>query len=216
MDFPNLTSLLQGGTFYRRLKGQTLQTFERPTVSIIAKGYVKRYLIAKDGTVSVQSIYGPGYFFPLTTAFLALFEQRLSSGDETYYYEAVTDVEYYSLSVEQFALAAQQNPLIYKEMLYEAGRRLQSNIQQLENMALKNAYRRVAHLLVYFAMLYGQKAAGGTQLVVPLTHQDIGDMLDLSRETVSREIAKLKTRGLIATDKTIVIPDINALKAIYT
>lgn len=215
MDFPNLTSLLQGGTFYRRLKGQTLQTFERPTVSILTKGYVKRYLIAKDGTVSVQSVYGPGYFFPLTTAFLALFNQRLSTGEETYYYEAVTDIEYYSLGGEQFALAAEQNPLIYKEVLYEAGRRLQSNIQQLENMALKNAYRRVAHLLVYFAALYGQPADSGTQLVVPLTHQDIGDMLDLSRETVSREMAKLKTRGLIASDKTIVIPDVDALKAIY-
>jgi CRP/FNR family transcriptional regulator len=83
-------------------------------------------------------------------------------------------------------------------------------------MALKNAYRRVAHLLVYFAALYGQQTDSGVKLVVPLTHQDIGDMLDLSRETVSREMAKLKTRGLIASDKTIVIPDVDALRAIYS
>jgi CRP-like cAMP-binding protein len=215
MDIKNLTKLLQTGRYYQRRKGQVIRSYEDKTmVNLIETGYIKRYLISGNGTLSIQSIYGPGYFFPLTSAFLALFDQKIYEGEETYYYEAMTDVGIYSLDREIFAKAATDNPLIYKEVLFEAGRRLQSNIQHVENASFKNSSLKIAHELVFLAKQFGEETAKGTKIAVPLTHQDLGDILNLSRETVSREMNKFKKQGIIDSDaqRHIVILRSDSLK----
>jgi len=213
---PYLQALLEAGQFYRRHKGQTIDLYQaKGTVSLIRDGYIKRYLISKEGTLGTQSIYGPGYFFPLTAAFVALLDQHIYHGDETYFYEAVTDVQIYSVKGDVLAAAAEANPLIYKEVLHEAGRRLQSNIQHLENISLKSAYYRLAHQLVFLATQFGQPTARGHELILPLTHQDLADDLNLNRETVSRAFGKLRQHNLIQFDSHIIIPDLEKLKAVY-
>lgn len=216
MDTPHLTTLLQSGSYYRRRKGQSIDLYQnKASVSQIREGYIKRYLISKDGTLGTQSMYGPGYFFPLTAAFIALLDQQIYHGDETYFYEAVTDVQIYTIDRATLAAAAETDPLIYKEVLYEAGRRLQSNIQLLENMSLKSAYARVAHQLTFLATQFGEPVDGGTRIQLPLTHQDLADMLSLNRETVSRAVGKLRDHELILPDTRIVIPDLDKLKTVY-
>ncbi len=216
MDATYLTALMQNGTYYRRRKGQSIELYQdKASISLIREGYIKRYLISKDGTLGTQSIYGPGYVFPLTTALLALLDQRIYHGDETYFYEAITDVQIYSISRDELAAAAENQPLIYKEILFEAGRRLQSNIQQLENMSLKSAYQRVAHQLVFLAAQFGENTPNGTRIQIPLTHQDLADMLSLNRETVSRAISKLRERELITSDSRPIIPDLEQLKTVF-
>jgi len=213
---PLLQALLQDGHFYRRRKGQTIDLYQtKGTVSLIRDGYIKRYLISKEGALGTQSIYGPGYFFPLTAAFVALLDQHIYHGDETYFYEAITDVQIYSIKGDVLTAAAEANPLLYKEVLYEAGRRLQSNIQNLENISLKSAYLRLAHQLVFLAAQFGEVSPRGYELNLPLTHQDLADNLNLNRETISRAFGKLRQHGLIELDSHIIIPDLEKLKAIY-
>jgi CRP/FNR family transcriptional regulator len=145
-----------------------------------------------------------------------LFGQRIYEGKETYYYEAVTDAELYSAGRTALLEAAEANPSLYKDVLREAGRRLQSNIQQLENIALKSAYYRLAHQLVYLVRQFGEAGGDGIALCIPLTHQDLADILSLSRETVSREMAKLREHGLVAADSELIIPDLARLQAVYS
>lgn len=212
-----LHELLRSGKHYKRLKGQAIQASgDGGTFYLVNKGYIKRYLILKDGALGVQSIYGPGYFFPLTPAFLHLLGQTIYSGDEMYFYEAVTDAEIYSIDKDTLQRAAEADPLLYKDILFEAGKRLQSNIQQLENISLKSAYWRLAHQLVFLAEQFGQPTDEGIEIQVPVTHQDLADILSLSRETVSREMVKLKTKGLIEANRHTVVRDINALRRIYS
>ncbi|MBD3753920.1 MAG: helix-turn-helix domain-containing protein, partial [Micrococcales bacterium] len=56
----------------------------------------------------------------------------------------------------------------------------------------KSAGERVASLLVEFA-----ERSPEDNVAFPLTRQQMGDLLGLSLETVSRELSKLKARGLI-------------------
>lgn len=216
MNPTRLNKLLQDAKFYQRPKGQIIYTFDdQNTFYLIKSGYIKRYLIANDGALGVQSIYGPGYFFPLTPVFSTLFDQNINRGAETYYYQTMTPVQIYCIENSVLAEKVKEYPLLYKDLLFESGRRLQSNIQQLENVSFRHADRRLAHQLVYFARQFGEKTDSGTKISLPLTQQDLADILSLTRETVSREMSKLKNKQLIIPGQYIIVPDIDKLQSFY-
>lgn len=195
-------------------KDATLYTSDSSLkIFMVKSGYVKRYSIAADGRIGVQSIYGPGNIFPLTSLFKVLFNQDIYESVETYYYDAMCDTTLYVLDNAQILKEASSNPLLYKDILMVAGTRLESNIQRLENVNLRSAYKRVAHQLVFFARKHGKKYADGTRIEIPLTHQDIADVLTITRETATRSLNQLKSEKLIKTNKYITIPDIEALES---
>lgn len=216
MNPTRLNHILKGAKFYQRPKGQIIYTFDdQNSLYLVKSGFIKRYLISNDGNLGVQSIYGPGYFFPLTPMFSTVLGLDINRGAETYYYQTMTPVQIYCIENSVLAEKAKADPLLYKDLLFEAGRRLQSNIQQLENISFRHADRRLAHQLVYFARQFGQPVHQGTKILLPLTQQDLADILSLTRETISREISKFKSKGLVITGQNIVIPDIEKLEAVY-
>jgi CRP/FNR family transcriptional regulator, cyclic AMP receptor protein len=213
VDTARLTILIKGGRYRRLPKGQMLQTTDtNQSVCLVKKGYIKRYIITNEGTTSIQGIYGPGYIFPLTYVYKKLFEQQLYSGPETIYYQAMTNVEIYNLDGDRLVEAAEADPAIYKELLSVAGRRFHSNIQQLENLSLKDYYHRVAHQLLYFAREFGVEVPEGVCIKLPLTHQDIADVLSTSRETVSICLGLLRSKKLIKTGRQIIVPNMSNLR----
>jgi CRP-like cAMP-binding protein len=210
---PTLHHLLCSGKQYNFGKGQVLQySSDQFHLSVVSKGFVKRYRITNEGNISVQAVYGPGDVFPLTPVFSLLFDQAIYSGPEAYYYETMAPSEIYSIDSVTLLDALQKQPSLYKELLSESGRRLQSNIQQLENISLKNAYNQVAHQLVFFAQQFGQKRLRSTRIMMPLTQQDIADIIDVTRETVSLSISQLKKKGLLSKHSHLVVPDIKKLQ----
>lgn len=208
-----LHDLIKEGRKYYLPKGQILQTSDdRLMLNLIVSGYVKRYLIGNDGNLGVQYIAGPNYVFPLTPVFKATLNQVIYVGPEVYYYQCMTDTQIYSISQETLKEAVDKDPVLYKALFAESGIRLQDNIQRLENLSLKSAYKRVAHQMVYYAGQFGTKQADGIKLDIPLTHQDFADNLSLTRETVSTCMVRLRKKGLITTDKNIVVTSMTKLE----
>lgn len=202
------------GRKFKLSKGQIIQsTDDRRVFNYITSGYVKRYLIANDGSIGVQVIYGPGDVFPITLAFSVLFETEVSQGPETYYYEAITEGEIYTINESELKDSVDANPRLYKDLMSVAGKRLHSTLHGLENLTLKNSYHRVAHELLYLAQRFGEQKANGTKILIPLTHQDLADILSLTRETVSTCMVQLREKGLIKTQKSIIITDMDKLQA---
>lgn len=209
----DLRDLLHHGRHYKLPKGQIIQSTEdRRVFNLIESGYVKRYLIANDGSLGVQVMYGPGDVFPITLAFSAIFDQKINESPETYYYEAVTPMEMFTVDEATLKLAVEKDPKLYKSLLAIAGKRLHSTLHGLENLTLSNSYRRVAHELLYLAMRFGEEKDEGTRIIVPLTHQDLADILSLTRETVSTCMVQLRDKKLITTNKNIVIKDMKKLE----
>lgn len=210
---PELHKLLLTGKRSKRSKGQIIQTTEsQRTVNLVESGYVKRYLISNTGSLGVEVIYGPGDIFPLTLMFKTLFDQDIYEGPEIYFYDAMCETKIYTIDISELSKAVEGNPLLYKDLLSESGRRLHSTLNGLENLALKSSYRRVAHQLVYFAAQFGEQRPSGIKIAVPFTHQDLADVLSLTRETVSTCISKLRDKKLIKTGKYIVVTDLEKLK----
>jgi CRP-like cAMP-binding protein len=209
----SLRKLLKTSRQYRMPKGQIMQTSDhRVQLNLIVEGFVKRYLISNDGTLSVQSIFGPDYIFPLTPVFRVLLDQSLYSGPEVIYYEAIVESQIYSMDLAVLKEHVDSDKSLYKDLFSESGVRLEDNIQRLENLALKTSYKRLAHQIAYFARHFGQENSKGTKLNLPLTHQDLADILSLTRETVSTSMVELRKKNLIITQKDIFVPDIKKLE----
>jgi CRP-like cAMP-binding protein len=211
-----LLEILKSGRVYKLRPGQIIQSTEdRRVFNLVKEGYIKRYLVGTDGTLGVQVLYGPGDIFPITLAFHTLFGMDISETKEVYYYEAMTDAEIYSIWAEELTEQVNANPLLYRDLMIIAGKRLHSTLNGLENVTLDSAYKRIAHELAYIGRRFGAKKAKGksVKILVPITNKDIADLLSLRGSTVSAGITKLRRKGLVKidSDKNFCIPDMAKL-----
>jgi len=210
----DLHNLLKSGREYKLPKKQILQSsIDRPIINLVKSGFIKRYSITNDGAIGVQITYGPGDVFPLTLVYKTLFNQPLYNGPEVFYYETMSDTEVYSIDTSTLQEAVKANPKLYADLMQESGRHLLSCVHSLENLSLRSSYKRVAHQLTFFSREFGKKTSKGIIIEAPLTHQDIADILSLTRETVSTSVIKLRKGGFIKTDKSILVPDLAKLEA---
>jgi CRP-like cAMP-binding protein len=208
----NLRDLMLKGRKFNLSKGQIIQsTDDRRVFNYIVSGYVKRYLIANDGTLGVQVIYGPGDLFPITLAFSILFDQEINESPEIYYYETITETEVYTINEADLKSEVEKNPSLYRDLMVIAGKRLHSTLHGLENVTLKTSYYKVAHEIYYLAQRFGEQKATGTKILIPLTHQDLADILSLTRETVSAAMVQLRNNKLIKSNRNIIVLDMKKL-----
>jgi CRP-like cAMP-binding protein len=205
--------IMSEGRIIKLPKGEVIQSTDNSNrVCLIKNGFVKKYLILNDGTIRVQIVYGPKDIFPLSAAFKALFDQDLYDGPEVYYYETLCETEMLALDKNKLVELAKEHPYIYKDLLSESGRRLYFNIMMLENLGLPNSYKRVAHQIAFLAREYGDRRMLGTKIKIPLTQQDIADILSITRETVSLCMTQLKNRKLIRSGRYIFVSDVKKLE----
>lgn len=208
-----MADLIRQGRTYTVPKGEiVLSTEDNKSLQMVKEGYIKRYQITNTGNISIQSIYGPKEVFPLTYVFRLLFNKSIYSGPETYYYEAMTRTSLYSLDGGALVEAIKTDPLLYGDLLLVAADRFQSNIHQLENISLGISYTRVAHQLWFFANKFSEKKGDSAKIKIPLTQQDMADVLSTTRETVSLCMSQLRKKKLIKTGKYISVPSIEKLK----
>ncbi|HSX45040.1 MAG TPA: Crp/Fnr family transcriptional regulator [Candidatus Saccharimonadales bacterium] len=210
----NLLALIKSeGRKVSLQKKEIIQSTETSSkLCYIKGGYVKKYMITNEGNVRIQIIYGPGDVFPLSIAFKVLFDQDLYVGPEVYYYETMTHCEMVTLDKDKLTENTRDDVYLYRDLLSEAGRRLYFNIQRLENSSLPSSYQRVAHQITFYAEVFGQTNSRGVKIKLPMTQQDLADVLSTTRETVSLSISELRKKGLIKTERYWLIPDLGKLK----
>lgn len=210
-----LDKLLLSGKRYDVSKGEIIYTTDdKNSLYLIAKGYVKRYQITNRGSISIQYMYGPQDVFPLTAVVRLIFNKDVYRGPDTYFYEAMNSVTFYKITGEALIEAIAKDPLLYKDILSVASERFLSSVHQLENVSLPVYYQRVAHQLWYYTNKFSERAGDMAKITVPLTHQDLADVLSTTRETVSICMSKLAKDGVIKPGRNIIIPDVKRLQKI--
>ena len=207
-----LEKLILKGRHYRLSKGQVIQsTDDRRVFNLVKKGYVKRYMITNNGALGVQVVYGKGDTFPISLVLTDLEDINFYEGPEVFYYEAMCDTEIYTIDIDTLISEVKRNPVLYRDLLWVTAKRLYSTLNGLENITLRSSYKRVAHQLAYFANQFGKRTTKGIKIDVPLTHQDLADVLSVTRETVSAAFVELRKKKLIHTQGSIIVPDLKKL-----
>ncbi|HEX5448151.1 MAG TPA: Crp/Fnr family transcriptional regulator [Candidatus Saccharimonadales bacterium] len=152
----------------------------------IISGYIRIYNITSKGNERTLAILGPGESVPL-----------IQSNYARYFSDALTDVEAaygsYEVIVERFLKDDD-----YMEVVRQSGVKLMERMmEQMEALSSDSALEKVELALRFLAKHYGEEADGFSTIKFRLTHQELGNLVNLTRETVSNLLQKLEKKGLV-------------------
>lgn len=86
---------------------------------------------------------------------------------------------------------------------------------RLESLLFKSANGKVSQVLLQLAETHGRKNGEGILIDYPITHQEIGNLIATTRETVSYAFMEFRQRGLISTkQRKTILHNIEGLQQI--
>lgn len=109
----------------------------------------------------------------------------------------------------------ERSPASVRRLLAFLSERLRRANERIHDLSLLTVRQRLAGVLRDVAMREGEPADDGILLPAAINHRVLAETLSTSRETVSREIAELRARGLVAQNgRRIRVLDAEGLKAL--
>ncbi len=196
------------GLLMRFSKDETIiDGFDEPKgVYLIKEGFVKAYSVSQDGHGNLLLVHEAGEFIPLPWALDGAHTTGL-------FYEAMTDVTVVRASKDKLRTAMGNNSWLSQEILKQAVNIITVYTQRIQTLEFRSARGRIIAELLYLAERFG-KSQGSTILIdAPITHQDIADSINMTRETASRALGLLFEEGLLGQKNHLfTIRDLSKLK----
>jgi CRP/FNR family transcriptional regulator len=192
--------------FYK--KGQILiRAGEEPSGAFfLKKGYVKMSYIFENGVEIIFNIFKPGSLFPIIWV--------VGEVENSYYYQAMTDIEVFKSPKQKIIKLLNNNP----DILFNLTKRIvigfDGLLLNIRHMLFGNSLIRVSSAIYIMVKRFGKRKMGGKYLIdIKLTHQDIASLSGISRETASIAIKKLERNGVITQQKGyLLVNDIKKLE----
>jgi CRP-like cAMP-binding protein len=169
-----------------------VQGNEEPSaVYFIQSGYVKAYSISQLGQQNLLLIHGTHEIMPLPWALDG--PQKLGV-----FYEAMSDVTVSKTSKDYLRIAMGNNNWLAEQVLRQLVNTFTVYAQRIQNLGFRLPRERVIACLLDLATRFGSNVSQGTVIEAPITHQDIADSINTTRETASRVLEQLTKEGLIS------------------
>ncbi len=203
-----LVSFFRTGTLIKYKKGEIIiRPEDKPLgVHLVESGYIKSYSISKTGQVSIRVIKKKGDILPIVWA--------LSGQMREIYMEAMANTSLYRVSRADFTKFVGENTDITRYMIDEMVKLYSIYDIRVGNLEYRYAYDRIIAQLLLLADQFGKKQGKNILIDIPVRHNDIADLINATRETVSRELAKMERKKLISCqNRKIVIKSKSALRA---
>jgi CRP-like cAMP-binding protein len=177
-------------------------------INYIEKGFIRMYSLTLEGKELTVNIFKPGAFFPMIWA--------LGEAPNIYYYQTITPLTIRRAPQVDVLQFLKNNP----QELFLLTKRVLSGLHgyliQTQYALFGTAYVRIASTILLCAKRFGIKNTDNTtEIYLPLTHQMIGNLTALTRETVTLEMQKLFQKNIITYRKRkIIVLDISKLEEI--
>lgn len=167
-------------------------------------GLVKLVKSLENGKERITRILFPGDLFGL---------EALSEAAYPLTAVVLQDSEICAVPRDQFFAFLRSNPDISLDMIRLLVTEISEVRTQVTNMSFKDARMRVATFLLSLISADEESSSRSCSLTLPLTSQEIAEILELSPETVSRTWHALRQEGLIEKrGRHLVIRDVHALE----
>jgi CRP-like cAMP-binding protein len=163
------------------------------------------YQIFENGRELTLNIFKPGTYFPMIWAF--------SGQTNRYYFEAFSSAKVFIAPKDSVIKLLRSDP----EILFDLTSRLVTGFGKLlsnvEQLLCANASQRITCTLVILANRFGKAVSDNRILItLSLSHEDIANLSNLTRETTSIEMKKLMDQKLITyTRRKIFIESLEKL-----
>jgi CRP-like cAMP-binding protein len=185
----------------RRLEsGAGMRTFHRhemiyfPTepgqsVLVLAKGRVKIKTLTPEGQETILAFIGEGEIF----GELAILDPE----PRNEYAEAVEESLVLAVPRDDMLWLMSQRADIGLTVTKLLGFRRRRIENRLRNILFRSNRERIVGLLVELVESHGQKDGGHWEITLPLSHQDLANLIGSTRETVTLTLGHLQAEGLI-------------------
>jgi CRP/FNR family transcriptional regulator, cyclic AMP receptor protein len=176
-------------------------------IYVVLEGEIKLSINSRDGRRLAFHIAKAGEVLGLSST--------LSGGAYEMTADALYPAKVAHISRQVFLQFLSRHPDVYPVVLREVSRSFNLACDQLRMVGLSTSVpERLAHLLLVWSNEPGEKPERGARCRLSLTHEEIGEFIGASRETVTRTLSVFKNRHLVAQHGcTITIPNRMALES---
>ncbi|RFU69305.1 Crp/Fnr family transcriptional regulator [Bacillus sp. V59.32b] len=184
------------GTHHAKIRKNTIiQSPEmvRDGLYFVKEGALRLYIVNTEGKQFTIGILGKWSTFGEIDSF--------SLGTHGVYIETMEDTLLCSVGSEQFEKFLSTRPLIMKRVIRILSDQLQEKNNMLEKMALGTVKEKIIFLLLNLSEEFGVQEDNFHRIDLPLTHQEIGNMIGATRESVTSTINELVKVGMIRTGR---------------
>ena len=188
-----------------------LEPGEEPNgVFFLKSGYIRLYLVSKEGKELTLNIFKSGMFFPMIWTITEI--------PNVYFLETLTDVEILKAPRKEVLKFLEANYSILFDLTKRVLSGLDGMTKLMDVLLSKNAYYQVCAVILMLGKRFGEENKNGYLSVeIPLTHRLIGTLASLSREATSRELEKLTREKIIEhTEHKLIIKKLAKLEEKFT
>lgn len=161
-------------------------------VYFLLGGRVKIYELSPLGREVILWFCFPGEIFGLA--------EVARGGGRVVYAQACEDSEVLAVSQKQFRAFLKAHPDVAFLSMQVLASRLRVLGEVLANLVSDDVNTRVAKLILRLGARYGKRVGKEIHLDIPLTHQEIADMVGTTRQTVTAVLGQLKRQGVLSID----------------
>ena len=174
-------------------------------IYLLKKGVVKISRITSEGRELTMALLKPGEIFGELEA---LGETKADTQAEAH-----SDAMICILTRNDLMGLMKAKPELGIRLSKIIGFRRQVIENRMENLIFRNISQRLSSLFIELSEQFGMPGDAGVKITIPLTHEDIANLIGAARATVSETLNEFKNNGLIETSgKCFLIKDMEFLK----
>lgn len=159
-------------------------------ISYIVSGKVKQYDLSYRSDEIILNVFKPLAFFPMSYA--------LNRTPNEYFYEADSDLTLRQAPFDATCEFLRNNPDVLYDLLARVYRGTDGLLRRMAELMTGSAASRVMNELIIECLRFGDKQS--ERYLIDLNESEIASRAGLSRESVSREIQKLKNTGVVTIE----------------
>lgn len=149
---------------------------------IILSGKVKVFQTTEDGKEMILAMHQAGDFF----GEVSLIDSLTMPASVVATEESIVAI----ISKKDFYTILHSQGKVVEDLLLIMCSRLRESWHKMQILSLNNAAQKIRMLFLMLSQEHGRKTGEGLMLDIKLTHQDIANMVGITRETVTRILDK--------------------------
>ena len=159
-------------------------------IFVLLRGSVKQFVSLKGGKMLILRVVQSGEVLGLSAT--------MSSKPAEYTAETLSPTQFLYVPRKDFLALLEERPEICISVVEVLSHQLREAVNMIHySSGSQPAVEKLADLLELWVAESGRMTERGVELKLPLTQEEIGQMIGVSRETVSRLIAEFEEQGIL-------------------
>lgn len=177
-----------------------------PGVMYIVTGLVTQYEVSPQGEKVIINTYKPKAFFPMSWA--------INGGTNEYFFEAQHKTILKVAPPEEVVDFIKDNPAVAIDLLSRVYRGTDGLLRKMAHLMGGSAHSRLLYEMIVCAKRFGENPKDNSYTLA-ITEAELASRTGLTRETVNREMHKIKQTGLLSSQRgTVIIHDLAKLEGL--